>query len=60
MEVFSRTDQRPPLHPKEQMRGEIEEQIKDFFARGGKIQELPPGYTQDYEPAFSIPKREII
>ena len=58
---LTRTDMiKPPLHPKEQMRGDIEEQIKSFFAQGGKIQELPPGRTQNYEPSFTIPKREIL
>lgn len=50
---------KPPLHPKEQMSKDIESQIKAFFAKGGKIQELPPGHSVDFSEPFRIaPKRE--
>jgi len=62
MEVFVRTDSKPPLHPKEQMRGEIEQQIKAFFASGKKVYEAKYGETalKDGPIPFVIPKREIV
>ena len=51
---------KPPLRPKDQMRGDINQQIAEFFSRGGKVQELPSGQITDRDYSFSIakPQRE--
>lgn len=38
----------PVYRTKEKMRKEIEGQVKDYLAKGGKIQQIPEGHSVDF------------